>query len=191
MTLSLATGSLKAPLKDRKDDLYETPEVATHALLRCEDLPHRIWEPACGRGAIAKILVDAGHFVHATDLVARDYGIGGRDFLIELEAPTGLECIVTNPPFKLATEFIEHALALVPRVVILARLALLESVKRNKILDGGRLRRVHVFRKRLPFMHRDGYEGPKNSNSGMAFAWFVWDDATGPTELRRISWGQE
>ena len=189
MTLSLATGSLKAPLKVRKDDLYETPEVATRALLRCEDLPHRIWEPACGRGAIARVLEGADHFVHATDLVSYGYGTGGRDFLLELEPPTGFDCIVTNPPFKLATEFIEHALALVPRVVILARLALLESVRRTKILDGGDLARVHVFRKRLPFMHRDGYEGPKNSNSGMAFAWFVLDKAhSGPTELRRISW---
>ena len=190
MTLSLATGSLKAPLKVRKDDLYETPEVATRALLKCEDLPHRIWEPACGRGAIVRVLAAAGHDVHATDLV--DYGfpgaLAGRDFLLELAAP-GFECVVTNPPFKLAGEFVEHALRLCPRVVMLARLALLESTRRNEILDRGHLARVHVFRRRLPFMHRDGYEGPKNSSSGMAFAWFVWDrDHKGPTELRRISW---
>jgi hypothetical protein len=37
-------------------------------------------------------------------------------------------------------------------------------------------------------MHRAGWEGRK-SNSGMAFAWFVWDrNHTGPTELHRISW---
>lgn len=191
MTLSLATGSLKAPLKVRKDDLYETPEVATHALLKCENLPHRVWEPACGRGAIVRVLTAAGHEVHATDLV--DYGFpgafAGRDFLLELAAPVGHECIVTNPPFKLASEFVERAIQLCPRVYILARLALLESTRRNTILDGGHLARVHVFRKRLPFMHRDGYEGPKNSNSGMAFAWFVWDRAhVGPTQLHRISW---
>ena len=34
----------------RGNDLYETPEVATLALLRNEPLPQTIWEPACGRG---------------------------------------------------------------------------------------------------------------------------------------------
>lgn len=186
--LSLATGSARAPLSERKDDLYETPAVATRALLACEQLPHRIWEPACGRGAIAKVLEDAGHFVHSTDLVDYGFGTGRRDFLMELEAPTGIDCIVTNPPFKVANELVRRALELVPNVAILIRLAFLESdTVRNDLLDGGRLRCVHVFRKRLPMMHRDGWEG-KKGNSGMAFAWFVWDGNVGPTELRRISW---
>lgn len=51
------------------------------------------------------------------------------------------------------------------------------------------LARVHVFRKRLPMMYRHGWDGPTNSNSGMAFAWFVWDrNHSGPTELHRLSW---
>jgi hypothetical protein len=37
--------------------------------------------------------------------------------------------------------------------------------------------------------HRHGWDGPTNSNSGMAFAWFCWDrDHKGPTELHRLSW---
>jgi hypothetical protein len=40
------------PHAERGLDLYETPAVAVEALLRVERLPHRIWEPACGRGAI-------------------------------------------------------------------------------------------------------------------------------------------
>ena len=59
-------------LAERGDDLYETPPEATRALLQVERLPHRIWEPACGPGAIARVLRDAGHAVVATDLV--DYG---------------------------------------------------------------------------------------------------------------------
>jgi hypothetical protein len=62
--------------------LYETPRVATEALLEVEvTLPRRIWEPAAGRGAIAKVLREHGHEVVATDLA--DYGehgqSGGRD----------------------------------------------------------------------------------------------------------------
>ena len=37
--MTLATGSARAPIADRGNDLYETPEVATEALLRVENLP--------------------------------------------------------------------------------------------------------------------------------------------------------
>jgi hypothetical protein len=97
-------------------------------------------------------------------------------------------CIVTNPPYKLANEFVAKALELCPKVIMLLRLAFLESERRSPILDNGTLARVYPFRKRLPMMHRAGWEGRK-SNSGMAFAWFVWDRYhIGNTELHRISW---
>jgi hypothetical protein len=179
------------PLSERGHDLYETPPVAVEALLRVESLPHRIWEPACGRGAIVNVLRAHGHEVVATDLV--DYGLPitppgyyGVDFLIERRAPEGTQAIITNPPFKLANEFVGHALELCPRVVMLLRLAFYESERRTPILENRGLARVHVFRKRLPMMHRDGWEGRKG-NSGMAFAWFVWiRDHRGPPTLHRI-----
>jgi hypothetical protein len=52
-------------LSERRDDLYETPEVATRALLLVEQLPHHLWEPAAGRGAIVCVLRAAGHEVLA------------------------------------------------------------------------------------------------------------------------------
>lgn len=180
----------RAPLSDRGDDLYETPPEAVRALLAAEQVPARIWEPACGPGAIVKVLRASGREVIAGDLV--DYGcplsFKGIDFLMEYCAPYDLECIVTNPPYKLADQFVAKAIELCPKVIMLLRLAFLESERRRPILDGGQLARVHVFRNRLPMMHRDGWEGRKVSSS-ISFAWFVWDRAhTGPTELRRISW---
>lgn len=189
--LSSGMGNKAAPLNQRKDDLYESPPEAVHALLRAERLPHTIWEPACGPGVIVRILRAAGHDVLATDLVdyeSPDQGFHGWDFLSEHRLPNLVEAIVTNPPFKNAGEFVAKALELCPKVIMLLRLAFLESERRTPILDNGHLARVHVFRKRLPMMHRHGWEG-KYSNSGMAFAWFVWDRAhSGPTELHRISW---
>lgn len=181
----------RAPLADRKDDLYETPDVAVHALMRVEKLPEIIWECACGPGRIVNVLRLAGHLVYATDLV--DYGCPdsehGVDFLLEKLPGFFVGAIVTNPPYKLANEFAAKALSLgVPKVIMLLRLAFLESERRRAILDNGMLARVHIFRKRLPMMHRAGWEGRK-ANSGMAFAWFVWDRAhKGPTELHRLSW---
>src|SRR5262249_42787503 len=93
-----------------------------------------------------------------------------------------------NPPFMFANEFVHHALTLVPRVVMLLRLAFLEGQGRSDILDGGQLARVYVFRNRLPMMHRNIWKGAEAS-SAMAFAWFSWNrNHRGPIALRRISW---
>jgi hypothetical protein len=190
MSTNLATQSARHPLADRGADLYETPAVATEALLRVEQLPHHLWEPAAGRGAMVDVLRDAGHQVLASDL--HDYNepthFAGRDFLLERKAPDGCEAIVTNPPFKLAQQFVAHALDLCPRVVMLLRLSFLESERRRGILEGDSLARVHVFRNRLPMMHRDSWTGPK-ARSAVPYAWFCWDrDHRGPTTINRISW---
>lgn len=190
MGLALVTGSKAAKHSERGHDVYETPEPAVEALLRVEKLPHHIWEPACGPGAIVRVLRDHGHTVWATDLV--DHGCSQSqsriDFLMERQSRIDTEAIVTNPPFKLAGQFVEHALALSPLVIMLLRLAFLESAKRTPILEGGKLARVHVFRNRLPMMHRAGWEGPKSS-SAVPFAWFVWDRFhNGPAVLNRVSW---
>lgn len=189
--LASGTGNKRDLLANRGNDLYQSPPEAVHALLNIEDLPSVIWEPACGPGAIVRVLRESGRTVYATDLVdyaSPDQDEHGWDFMMESQLPLGVQAIVTNPPFKNAGEFVEKALELCPRVYMLLRLAFLESEKRRGILDNGTLARVHVFRKRLPMMHRDGWEGRK-ANSGMAFAWFVWSrDHSGPTELRRVSW---
>ena len=115
-----------------------------------------------------------------------------RNFFEFDAAPAGVFAIVTNPPFRDAQRFVRHGLRLVPRVVMLLRLAFLESDRRSDILDDGPLCEVLVYRKRLPMMHRAGWEGRK-ANSGMAFAWFVWDRilADRPAIIRRISWDRE
>ena len=175
---------------DRGVDLYETPPEAVHALMDAEWLPHRIWEPACGPGAIVSVLRVAGHDVVATDLV--DYGCKGQeagvDFLKLHAAPSGVEMILTNPPFMHANAFVARALHLCPRVVMLLRLGFIAGTKRTPILDNGLLARVHVFRNRLPMMHRAGWEGPR-ATSQTEFAWFVWERSHfGPPLLNRITW---
>jgi hypothetical protein len=145
MPQSLKTGNHRAPLAERKDDLYETPDVAVHALLRAEPIPRIVWEPCCGSGNIVKVLRGAGHRVYASDLV--NYGCPGADhridFLLERTIPYGAQAVCTNPPFKLAEQFVAHALDLgVLKIVMLLRLAFLESDRRTPILDNGLLARV-------------------------------------------------
>jgi hypothetical protein len=170
---------------ERGVDCYETPACAVEALLRIESIPHSVWEPACGPGSIVKVLKARGCEVYASDAV--DYGWGHKlaDFFAN---DFNFPAIVTNPPYQRAEEFVRRALLLSPLVIMLLRLAFLESVRRTHILEQSGLARVHVFRKRLPMMHRKNWAGPKAS-SAMPFAWFVWERGyTGPTTIDRISW---
>ena len=180
----------RAPLIERRGDCYDTPPVAVHALLRVEQLPELIWEPACGTGNIVTVLRAAGHKVIATDLNDRGCPLSrsGVDFLLFGGPRIGCDAIVTNLPFALAAEFVAAALERAPLVAMLMRLAFYESERRTGILENCGLARIHCFRKRLPMMHRAGWEGRK-ANSGMAFGWFVWDRShSGPTTIDRISW---
>lgn len=187
-------------LSERGNDLYESPVEAVFALLdlqrsgEMKPLPRCIWEPACGPGVIVMVLRGAGHEVHATDLV--DYGEracdgaqSGVDFLMERAMWPGTQAIVTNPPFKLANEFVRNAHAIgAKRVVLLLRAMFIEGVGRTDVLEEMGLHSVYVFRNRLPMMHRDGYNGPKHG-SNVPFAWFDWHFGyEGPTHLRRVSW---
>jgi hypothetical protein len=159
---------------DRGFDLYETPPVAIEALLAVENLPDIIWEPAAGRGAIVNVLRDLGHQVIASDIINYGFQLDSiADFLRTTTAPIGCNTVLTNPPYQIATEFAGHALDLAPEVYLLARLAFLESIKRTAVLEHRGLRAVHVFRKRLPMMHRHNWRGPRAS-SAIPFAWFCW-----------------
>ena len=183
-------GANRHALKERRNDLYETPSCATDTLLREYPLPVNIWEPACGRGAISRILEKAGHNVISTDLVDYGYGDSGVDFLMEWRRRDGVEAIVTNPPFKNANDFVRKSLELAPKCIMLLRLAFLEGAGRSDIIDG-HLSELLVGIERLPMMHRDGWDGPKKSNAAQPFAWFVFErdrDVSVETRLRRVSW---
>ena len=182
-------GTAAAALADRKDDLYETPPEAVHALLANFPVTEPVWEPCAGRGAISRILLSEGHTVHAQDLCTynnQDPYIQTRiDFLMELAAPCRL--IITNPPYKLADQFIRHGLAMGCTFVALLRLAAIEGAGRSDIMNF--CRHIYAGIERLPMMHREGWQGTKVESNSTPFAWFVFDPAfTGVTTLSRITW---
>ena len=172
-------------------DSYPTPRIAVESLLAAEpdvlNTMARVWEPAAGDGNIAHVLRDNGIPVIASDIERYSFALHFvGDFLQQTQAPAGTAVLVTNPPYRLAAQFAEHALTLVPDVYLLLRLAFLESVGRTELLEHSGLRRVLVFRKRLPRMHRQNWDGPKSSSS-MAFAWYAWKrNFAGPTTITRI-----
>lgn len=152
-------------------DFYPTPRGVTLALLDVEAFPTVVWEPACGDGAISKVLWEHGFTVVSEDLIYRGYGVGDLDFLVNREKKA--DCIVTNPPFSLANEFIKKAHDLgVSKVAYFMKLAALETLERSYLLERTGLSRVWVFRNRV-LLTRNGK--PARGGGMIAFAWFVWD----------------
>ncbi|CAB4176061.1 hypothetical protein UFOVP1672_66 [uncultured Caudovirales phage] len=153
------------------NDFYPTPPMATDALLAVESFDGDIWEPACGDGAISKVLEAKGYRVISSDLVDRGYGETGTDFLFEFAPRT--KHIITNPPFKLAVQFIDKSLALTTgKVAMLLRITALEGIERRKMFEKTPLARVWIFSKRITFA-RGGVES--HGGGMLAFAWFVWE----------------
>jgi hypothetical protein len=187
----LAAGVRPHSHAERGDDFYPTPPAAVRALLKVESFEGVIWECACGDGAIARVLRTAGLEVIATDLKDRGCpdSTGDIDFLAQTTAPECVTTILTNPPLMHADKFVWHALRLgVQRVVMLLPLDRLAGQKRSGVTWGGWLARVYVFQNRLPWMHRDGEDGPR-ADTRMEFAWYLWDQAhCGDTVLRPIWW---
>ncbi len=168
-------GSKRRALRDpgrERDDFYPTPPACAEALLRVERFQGPIWECACGDGAMSRVMASAGHAVVSTDLVDRGYGESRRDFLMELRllAPN----VVTNPPFKLAEQFVLHALQLgAEKVAIFGRTALLEGQARHRglFLPYPPVR-VWQYVARQTLWRGD--EEPAG-HGAIAFAWFVWE----------------
>ena len=96
----------------RAHDFYPTPPGTTRPILPLlrEHFPLLIWEPCCGDGAISEVLKADGKQVVSTDLIDRGYGEGVVDFL-NTGRPLAY-AIVTNPPFNLVDEIINHAFCL-------------------------------------------------------------------------------
>lgn len=152
-------------------DYYPTPPAAVAALLHRQAFGSKeIWEPACGDGAISRVLEHAGYTVYSSDLFDRGYGEAGKNFLETMARPC--DTIITNPPFSLAEQFLVHALNIgVVHIALLLKLTFLEGQARSKVLERSPLETVWVFRKRLTMTR-----GGENMTSGgmIAFAWFVW-----------------
>ena len=158
--------------KDKRveNDFYATPTFATEELLKRETFDGKIWEPACGDGAISKLLINKGYEVYSTDLIDRGYGDDHFDFMKTLEP---CENIITNPPFNIGTKFTIHALnCATKKVAIFNKLSFLEGKERRDNLFCRRnLHTVYVFSERVSFSPGNS----QNKGGMLAFAWYVFD----------------
>ncbi len=184
-------GGFKPTLKRFADlegpDFFPTPEWATRALIDNELFEGSLWEPACGDGAMVRVLEQTGCPVVATDLFDRGYGEPGVDFL---KAARRFDNIVTNPPYNAAEGFVRAGMEQSTRkLALLLRLAFLEGANRQRtIFAKTPPARVWVFSERITFYPA----GAVRKGSGTtAYAWFVWDKQTvgSKTELKWLPLG--
>ncbi|MCY1166572.1 hypothetical protein D9M73_65140 [compost metagenome] len=178
MTAALANGG--ASDKRRALDFYPTPPEATQALLGFWCLPPCvIWEPACGDGAMSKVLEQRGYRVVSTDLRETGFGQGGIDFLAA--APRECDAIVTNPPFNLSEAFIRRALSVTPCVAMLLKSQYWHAAKRFQLFDDCPPSFILPLTWRPDFMN-----GERGGAPTMDVLWSVWTPGGNQTIYRPL-----
>lgn len=154
---------MAAPLKKkgkRRDyDVYETPEWAVEAFLDVVPIrPHwKYMEPCRASGRFYKHMPIGsawGEIREGIDYLNTEYN--------------HVDCIITNPPYSLAQEFVTKALRDADVVIMLLRLGFLESQTRNEWWQDNKPSSLMVLSQRPSFTD-DG------KTDGSGYAYFIWD----------------
>lgn len=184
-------------------DFYSTDPDCVKDLLELEQFRNKVLEPCCGNGNIAKVLTDAGYDVTATDLYDHGYGTVGIDCFDYTNID---QDIITNPPYSLTTEFIEHMINELQsghKMALFLKLQVLEGQARyQKIFSQGKLKRVYVYVNRVAcYKNDERYQknedgslkldkdgNPKKIGSAACYMWAIWEaDYHGFPEVRWIA----
>lgn len=142
----------------RESDFYATPLSAFTPLLPYLDRNRMYWEPAMGDGRLCQAMQDFGLDADGTDLSF------GSDFLEDTKRREG---ILTNPPFGLAFEFCQNAVANADEVFLLLRLNFLASKKRKAWFQANEPSALFVLSER-PCFTDDG------KTDACDYGWFYW-----------------
>lgn len=150
-------------------DFYPTPSECTQVIADFMEVEGKVvWEPACGAGHMARELEAQGATVVATELNYQGYGYGGIDFLNAV-MPGRVDAIITNPPFKLAEQFIKRCIGHQVPFAFLLKSQYWHSARRRALFECHRPRAV------LPLTWRpDFHFGAKGGSPTMEVIWTVW-----------------
>ena len=174
----------------QNEDYYATDPIAAELLLDVENFEGDIWECACGEKHLAKVFEDHGYNVRSSDLIDR-CGNEVFDFL-SMENQSFNGNIVTNPPYKYATEFIYKALQIIPegkKVAMFLKVQFLEGKERKKLFLNYPPKYIYVSSSRILCAKNAEFERMKQGGgSAIAYAWYVWEKGyKGNTILKWIN----
>jgi hypothetical protein len=159
-------------------DDFPTPLWATRALIeevigKDRLIGQTCLEPACGRGHMAVALGEYFGEVSASDIF--EYGFGSvADFQKAKHADNSFDWVITNPPFRLAEDFISRSLSIARvGVAMLVRTVFIESVGRyERLFKPLPPTMVAQFTERVPMVKG---RVDKKASTATGYAWIVWD----------------
>ncbi len=157
-------------------DNFPTPPWATRALIEhVIDIKHdhSCLEPACGAGHMVKPLREYFREVKASDVYNYQFG-EQRDFLANKYDENSFDWIITNPPFRLAEQFIFEALRVARiGVAVLVRTVFIESIGRYERLFTNRPPDIFAqFVERVPMLRG---RLDRKASTATGYAWLVWN----------------
>ena len=160
------------------NDFYATDPAVIDQLIAKYEIPVKVWECACGTGNLSERLKELGHEVVSTDLIDRGYG-EVQNFFEVMQMPEDCNCILTNPPYKYATEFVQHALNLLPvggQAIFFLKTTFLETERRYKdIFKNTPPQLVYQFIRRAMCAKNGDFVEARKMGSAVSYAFFIWE----------------
>jgi len=156
------------------NDYYATDPKAVEGLLQVESFQNKIWEPFCGEGHISKLLESKGFDVYSSDLIDRGFGDTGKNFFFFSDITD--RDIISNPPYGMAQDCIEHALMLMQtgrKMAMFLKISFLEGKSRKKLFEDNPPIRIWVSSSR--FLCGKNGDFAYKQGSAVAYAWFIWE----------------
>lgn len=162
-----------------ENDFYATDPIAIDLLKKKINLPHNILEPACGNGSLSERLIQLGHNVTSSDIINRNYGTQKCFFSYNYSPLNTPFAIVTNPPYKFATQFVLHGLNILPKDNLLCLFL-------KTTFAEGQQRYNQIFSKFPPYIilqcskrvlcakNADFDYMKKAGGSAVSYAWWIW-----------------
>lgn len=157
--------------------------------MKLENFSPIVWEPACGEGHMSEVLKQRGYSVISTDKVDRGYG-KILDFLEYYpEDELNAADIITNPPYKYAMQFVEHALEISKegtKVAMFLKIQFFEGQGRAKLFKENPPKQVYVSAKRLKCAINGDFDSI--GSSATCYCWFIWEKGyKGQTVISRFN----
>jgi hypothetical protein len=166
----------KQSLDDFPTPLWATRALIEHVVGKDAVVDLTCLEPACGRGHMAVALGEYFSEVKAHDIF--DYGFGSvADSQKTKHADNSFDWVISNPPFRLAEDFITRSLSIARvGVAMLVRTVFIESVGRyDRLFRPIPPARVAQFTERVPMVKG---RVDKKASTATGYAWIVWEKST-------------
>lgn len=178
--------------KERQSqDYYVTDPIAAELLLKQEEFLTDIWECASGENHLADVFKKHGYRVRTSDIVKRTPTTEEYDFL-SMDNTSWHGDIITNPPYKLATEFIYKALSILRegnKVAMFLKVQFMEGKERKRLFTNFPPKVIYISSSRIMCTKNGEFEKMKQGGgSAVAYAWYVWEKGyKGQTTIKWIN----